>query len=193
MHWSAKNNVGSMPSPYLSNDHGFPHAASTLTCLKSAGPLVPASSRALEALLPNYNSVLRAEPGDQTRFHTCSFCTHPYLLRPFPCLLDQTWAAFLHNTLLMAMEALPISCGDLGSQDQTLTLCWAGSPSSQQPTSHRASSKPLLQQAPESACIPAGIQQVYFTNMRITHECQFLQKSRVSVYASGPPWIPAVW
>lgn len=126
-----------MPSPSLSNDYGFPHADSILTCLKSSGPPVPGSLGALKVQLLNHDLVLRAEPQDQTRFHTCSLCAHPYYFSPFPRLLDQTWAASLHSILLTATEALPVSCGDLGSQDQTLTLCWGeenpGSPPSQQP------------------------------------------------------------
>lgn len=187
-----------MPSPSLSNDHGFPHAASTLTCVKSSGPSVPGSLGALKALLFNHHLVLRAEPGgDQTRFHTRSPHAHPYLLCPFPGLLDRVCVASLHNTLLMETEALPISCRVWGSQGQPLTpLLSRGNPRF---TIILAAHQ---QQGKFKACAAAGSrvslhpgwhQGDLLPNMRITHESQFLQKSRVSLYASGPPWIPALW
>lgn len=48
-----------------------------------------------------------------------------------------------------------------------------------------AATKPLWQQAPESACILAGIKKIYLTNTRIMHESRFLQKSRASACGSG--------
>lgn len=49
MSWSAKSNIGSVPSSSQSEGHRFPHAASILTCLKSSGQSVPGLLEVLKA------------------------------------------------------------------------------------------------------------------------------------------------
>lgn len=188
-----------MPPPSLSNDRGFPRAASALTSVKSSGPSVPGSLGALEALLFNHNSVLRAEPaGDQTRFHTHSLSPCPPA-SPLPlprspwqgvrCVSPQH-PAYGDGGIAHLLQGLgkpgpaPHPSAEQGNPRFTILLA-----AHQRQGKFKACAAAGSRVSPH----PGWHQGDLLPNMRITHESQFLQKSGVSLYASGPPWIPALW
>lgn len=177
-----------MPSPSLFNDYGFPHADSILTCLKSSGPPVPGSLGALKVQLLNHN--LLWEQSHEIKHGFTLDLSVPTHIISAPSRISWTRRELRLSTVscLWQWRHCPSPVGIWEARTRP-------SPSAEgrKIQVHHHPSSPSLQGKFKASRIPAGMQETYFTNMRLTRESQFLQKSWVSMYAAGPPWIPALW